>query len=60
MAAKEASALESLATACEEASSLQRMVEGQRETIVGLESAKKGEREGGGGGGGGGEGVDCC
>lgn len=59
MASKEASALERLATARNEASSLQRMVEGQRETIVGLECDKKGEREGGGGGGGGG-GVDCC
>lgn len=43
MASKEASAQESLATARDEASSLQRMVEAQRETIASLEADKKGE-----------------
>lgn len=43
MASKEASAQESLATARDEASSLQRMLEAQRGTITGLEAAKKGE-----------------
>lgn len=45
MASKEASAQESLATARDEASSLQRIVEAQRETIAGLEADKKGERD---------------
>eukprot|EP00752_Nemacystus_decipiens_P007210 g6453.t1 len=41
MASKEASAQESLATARDDASSLQRIVEAQRETIAGLEANKK-------------------
>ena len=45
MASREASARESLATARDEASSLQRIVEAQRETIAGLEEDKKGEQD---------------
>lgn len=47
MASKEASAQESLAAARDEASSFQRMVEGQRDTIAGLEDAKRGKARGG-------------